>query len=417
MPASIYYDLHLGSLSFITLNNTITETFGNVLTNVGSGTVPAEREPYRYENLTVPVYGHYLETDPYAVGQQLRREARAMFRNRQLLTDGIYMDFEKDPDLNAWIAVGNASLEYLDGGVSLADYQLNLGQVQLLATTSTGIDGVSAFSQDLGLSTTPNDILRTSFDPLSQGSFLLGEEGAPRTYLPVGASDIRGSTGGATLDIQSYAGLNGNGYYVDGLPNGSSLAFEVSSADRRSGDVLILDRRGFTSPTYSLAGDQDPHLYGWDKVFGPDYPHTAGDVPVIQNDRARILYMSGSQFRIQTSTGSAFANDGVLDLGFDSVTSVSVVEWRPYRGVVRVNASHSGGRSAVFIIMQRGWTGPQVEIYPRNDDGSLISYTVSYSGSLAEHTNQSDRWQMIRLGADDSEITWRTVSRDIIVAR
>ena len=417
MAVNPYYDLTLGALSFITLNNTITETFGNVLTNVGSGTVPAEREPYRYENLTVPCYGSYLEADPYAKGLQLRLEARSMFRNRQLLTDGFYMDFAKDPEFSAWIAVGQASLQYLEGGSSLADFQLNLGQVHLIATPAIGQDGLFVFTQDLGLETTPNDILRTDYTGLSQGSFLLGDEGAPRVYLGVGVGDVHGKVQGATINVQSYAGLNGTGYYVDDLAHGDSLAFEISPTDRRGGDVLILDRRGITSPTFNLAGDQNPNLYGWHKVFGPDYPHTAGDVPAIQNDRTRLMYLSGSQFRVQTSTGSAFANDGILDLGFDSVTSVSVVEWRPYRGVIRVNASHAGGRSAIFLILQRGWRGPRAEVYTRNDDGSHEVYTISYSGTLSEHTNESDRWQMIQLGAADSEITWNTVAKDIVVAR
>lgn len=416
---AVYYDLTLGALSFLTLNNTITETFGNVLTNVGSGTVPAEREPYRYENLTVPVYGHYEEADPYAKGQQLRLEARSMFRNRQLCTDGFYMDFAKDPDLSAWIAVGNASLQYLEGGVSLADYQLNLGQVHLISTPAVGQDGVFVNTQDLGLNTTANDILRTSYDPLSQVGFGLGNEGAPRTYLGVGVGDIKGKVGGIPLTIGSYSGINGTGYYVDQAPHGSSLAFEISPTDRRGADVLVVDRQGITSPTYTLAGDRNPNLYGWIKIFGPDFPYTSGDVPVLQNDRSRIMYLSGSQFQIQTSTGAAFANDGTLNLGMDSVVSVALLEWRPFRAVVRVNMVGSGGsvRAVAFITLQRGWAGPQVEVYAQNVNGAPEEAVITYSGTLNEHTNQDDRWQMIRLGAVDSEITWKTVGQDIIVAR
>ena len=415
----VYYDLTLGALSFITLNNTITETYGNNLTNVGSGTVPAEREPYRYENLTVPVYGHYEEADPYTVGQQLRLEARAMFSNRQLLTDGFFMDFAKDPALSAWIAVGQASLQYLDGGVSLADFQLNLGQVHLLASPSIALDGLFVNTFDLGLNTTPNDILRTDYTGLSGGSFLLGGEGAPRVYIGVGAGDIAAKNGGQSLTIGSYTGINGTGYYADDLSHGDSLSFEISPTDRRAADVLISDRRGITSPTYTLAGDRNPNLYGWHKIFGPDYPYTAGDVPVIQNDRCRVLYTSGSSFQIQSATSAApFSNNGTLTVGFDSVTSVSVVEWRPYRGVIRVNGAHAGGRSATFIVLQRGWAGPQIEVYAKNNDGSAETYALDYSGgSLTEHTNESSRWQMLRLGASNDEITWKTVGQDIIVAR
>lgn len=414
----VYYDLTLGALSFITLNNTITETFGNVLTNVGSGTVPAEREPYRYENLTVPCYGHFEEANPYDVGLQKRREARAMFRNRQLLTDGFYMDFAKDPEFSAWISVGNASLEYLDGGVSLADFQLNLGQVHLIATPAVAQDGVFVNTQNLGDPTVANDILRTSYTELTQGSFLLTEEGAPRVYLGVGAYDIKGKVNGVPLTIGSYAGINGTGYYVDELQHGNTLSFEISPTDRRGADVIISDRRGITSPTYTLAGDRNPNLYGWDKVFGPDYPHTTGDVPVIQNDRCRLLYTSGSSFQVQTSTGAAFANNGTLSLGMDSLTKVSVPEWRPYRGVIRANFVAGGGmRATAFIILQRGWAGPQVEVYAQNSSGAPVTTTITYSGSLAQHTNEADRWQFLRLGAADSEITWKTVSQDVIVSR
>ena len=411
------YDLTLGALSFVTLNDTVTETFGNVLSNVGSGTVPAEREPYKYENLTVPVYGAMEEQDVYTVGAQLRREARSMFRNRQLCTDGFFMDFAMDPELSAWIAVGNASLEYLDGGVSLANFQLNLGQVYLIDTPELARDATFVNTQDLGLTTVANDILRTDFTGLSQASFLLGEEGTPRVFLGVGASDIQGKVQGVPLNIGSYTGINGPGFFADDVRHGDTLSFEISPADRRASDVIIADRRGNTSPTYTLAGDKNVHLYGWDKIFGPNYTPTAGDVPVIHNDRVRLLYTSGSSFQVQTSTGGAFANNGTLDLGFSGIVSASIVEWRPYRGVIRVNMVGGPGRGAVFIILQRGWAGPQVEVYAQTNAGTPVAATISYSGSLSEHVNDSPRWQMIRLGAEDSEISWKTVSQDIVVKR
>lgn len=408
----------LDRLSFVTLNDTIAETFGNNLANVGSGTVPAEREPYKYEGLTVPVHGAQEEQNPYDVGMQLRREARSMFRNRQLCTDGFYMDFATDPELSAWIAVGNASLEYAPGGVSIANFQLNLGQVYLIGTPQMAREGVFVNTQDLGLSTTANDILRTDYTALSQVGFGLGDEGAPRVHLGVNVGDIQGKTQGVGLEIGSYTGINGTGYFVDGLAHGDSLSFDFStSPDRRKGDVILADRRGNTSPTYTLAGDRKPHLYGWDEIYGPVYTPTAGDVPVIQNDRTRLLFISGSEFQVQTSTGSAFANDGTLDLGFDSIVKVSVVEWRPYRAVLRLNMVSGAGRGVAFLILQKGWAGPQAEVYAQNESGASFEASITYSGTLNQHTNQSDRWQMIRLGAEDSEITWKTVPQNIIVAR
>jgi len=124
----------------------------------------------------------------------------------------------------------------------------------------------------------------------------------------------------------------------------------------------------------------DPEDYGWEEVYGIDFPFSFGDVPVVQNGICRVrqhatltgIYMvdsfvagtgwqeqGGIEVRRVTSAGTVFTR-------YDELRSARVCEWTPERTVICIVlgiAAEPGEHCHVYITLQRGWTGPRVEGY------------------------------------------------------
>lgn len=404
------YDLWLGRIHLLTIDGSLGETFASATTVVGSSVVPGERAPAAYSSLSIPVYGDYTAVDPYAAGQRLRRQVRSLVNNHLMRTQGVYLRFIKDEEINAWLAFGSGSLTYLEGGVSLADYRLEFGDAFVLGATRSSRQGIRCETRDRQLSTTPRDYLKTYYAAGGGGYSAVH-------YLPIGASDPAGKFSGAA-SIGTVGSINGSIPYTSGRQHGDTLSFELSDTDRNKADVVCLDRRGFTAPSYSQAGDQDPQTtYGWEEIYGSQYKVSAGEVPVMQNARCRVLYSSGSSFTVQTSSGGAYASDGTLSCGFSTLQGANVVEWTPYRAVVHASFTGGPGRGDVYMTLQRGWAGPRVDVYPQNSSGTPASTSLSYSGGLTQVAESSPRWQMLSLGRSSAEVNSDSVGVDTIILR
>lgn len=126
-------------------------------------------------------------------------------------------------------------------------------------------------------------------------------------------------------------------------------------------------------------GAQDPQtLLGWEECYGPDHPLTAADVPVIQNGLCRVRYdpTSTPGFRVDTwdpllsawrEQGKAYFQRWGDVNGADSVlVAVTILEWTADRAVIQAvmrDPADGYSRERIIITVQRGWTGPRVEVY------------------------------------------------------
>lgn len=113
----------------------------------------------------------------------------------------------------------------------------------------------------------------------------------------------------------------------------------------------------------------------FEEVYGPDYPLTPDDVPVLENGICRVRY---EQVKAAFSLHLWVAGDYV-EVGrfafwrtetidqYSTLLRPFVAEWTPDRAVI--GAAFRAGedtsyRCDAYLTLQRGWRGPRVELYP-----------------------------------------------------
>ncbi len=128
---------------------------------------------------------------------------------------------------------------------------------------------------------------------------------------------------------------------------------------------------------------------GWEELYGPDQTTTLGDVPVISNGQCRVRYVpavgawavddfvAGTGL-VEQGRFMAFADTGSGAREAITLVDSAVLEWTQERAVIRAVMQGTGvaadARVSIIITLQRGWTGPRVEVYTR---ASVISATPS----------------------------------------
>jgi hypothetical protein len=358
-------DVRLGPLRFPTVEGQIKEALGDALETVGAVAIPGERRPRPF-SLSLPVHG--VPADGSSVlmeGDRLRAQVRALIENPRARLQGLWFDFAWDQVVSGWLLVGGADLSYTEQGVTFADYLLELTDCYRIGDRNTHRPARRLEVRDRRLSTTPRDYLGRvrSTDFASQPA-------TARHYLPVGASDVLGS-GSAVIATSSVAARDGAVPYANGRPDKDTLSFEQAAVDELKADVFVRDRRGaLTAPP----NDPDPL---WDNVYGPNQPVTPGDVPLIDNGRARIRYVpERAAFAIDSwnVAGGLYVEEGRATIWRDypsgtegqyaTLVSAAVVEWTPERAVVKaVLQMDVNNRCEVYLTLQRGWPGPRIEAY------------------------------------------------------
>lgn len=144
----------------------------------------------------------------------------------------------------------------------------------------------------------------------------------------------------------------------------------------------------------------DPQTYfGWEEFYGPDYPYTSGDTPVLDNGRVRVRYDSANTpgWRIDWWTGSAYVEQGKVviqrrsnagTLYCDTLLSTELVEYTETRAVLQAILSVStdtSSREMVYITLEQGAAGPRFEVYPApNSDGTATNAVVVYKIQAAD---------------------------------
>lgn len=153
----------------------------------------------------------------------------------------------------------------------------------------------------------------------------------------------------------------------------------------------------------NAASSQDPQLYGWQEVYGPDWPFywpitstTTPDTPVIANGYTRVRYDATNTpgWRIDVWTGATWLEQckvliyrNNLPSGLQNydinLLSTNVEEYTPERVVIKAVmniglANDPSSRETIFITLQRGWLGPRFEVYtaPTNTATPLAAQAV-----------------------------------------
>lgn len=154
----------------------------------------------------------------------------------------------------------------------------------------------------------------------------------------------------------------------------------------------------------------DPQAsYGWEEVYGPDYPwlQPSVDVPVIQNSHCRVRYDPSNTpgFRIDAWTGTAWAEQGkvyvrrrdastggagpnplntLISSAISQDSNAGYTQDRAVLEIVMTASADPLSRERIYITLNRGWTGPRFEVYcsPGTDGtttsvGADINYTTA----------------------------------------
>jgi hypothetical protein len=333
-----------------------------------------------------------------------------MMQNADYRLAAVYIQFAFDAERNGWMVIGTATLNDADGGATLAEYTLALDNAYRVAAINTHRDGYRVDITDLRLATSPLDYFGTVINTSTFGAAL---SPAVAVALPVGATDVTVLGAAATALAVSRTGTDGvipvvttkspfaYGLAASALANGDVLSWERAEVSFNLGDVIVYDRRGNLGP-FGTGGVYDPvpypstfattgavqDTYGWEEIYGTDYPYSwlvAGatkDAPVIQNGLCRVRYDNTGAlgFRVDSwnPATSAFIEQGkittmptvigaALSGTFDNTfLSAQVLEYTPERAVIELvtqNSATPSIRSSMLIILQRGWTGPRVEVY------------------------------------------------------
>lgn len=376
-------DFKLGRMSFPTIEDALKEAVGDALEATGLGLAAGEGKARSFP-LVIPVRASSSELNPYADGDRMRRQVRSMMENAKLRLGGLYMRCLFDTELNAWLLIGAGDLEYDDGGVTFANYKLSLNDSYMVGRPRTHRAARRIEAIDRRLSTTPRDIER-----LVYSSAFAATPAVAQTALPSGVVDLRSRGGVSTSVLPPLATADaGSVVPLKGVVQGDVISFEQPESAMNLGDVLVLDRRGFKAPAGMMEAKEPQETYGWEEVYGTDYPLSSEDIPVLSNGLCRIRHMTtpGFSFALDQFSGGGWVERGrIVPMANTTATSAftfpaqpaTVKEWTPERAVVMCRFNCGGtGTVDVYIILQRGWSAPRIEVYTR--PGSEVRANVTY---------------------------------------
>lgn len=371
-------DITLGRIGFVAPLDDVPLELGGGAEVVGGRVAPGERAA-REQPLVLPVRADDFVANADLVGERYRRQVVSLLNNedaRQFL----YLYFAYDSDVNGWLHVGGGELTEEGTGISFGEWKLTLKDAYRLGSLRTHRPARRLCVYDRRLSTTPRDYLRKVY-----GTDFAGSPLAPVAihHLPSGASDLLLTGGVLDPDPTATPTKDGNVMVVPGRAHGEVAHFEQAEVDRNESDVLIRDRRGDTTNVAEAT---------WEEVYGPDFPLSANDVPVLENGICRLRWVPAvKQFALDRWNGAAYTEVGRIGLhhrvqagttaaGYlqtSAIANVRVVEWTAERAVValsmRGDASGIGltaiARAEVYLSLQRGWNGPRVEAYEEKLNG------------------------------------------------
>lgn len=363
----------LGPLALPMLKGEITETVGDQLETVGTGVVAGDRGA-RPLTLRIPLRGDRLDPARWEAGLRLRRQVRALLENSLARMQGLYLNWSVDPELNGWLLIGGGEIKYATGGITFADFELELTGCYRIGTRRTHRPARRIVNVDRRLVTTPRDILSTLYSTdFASTAFDF------RSYLGVGITDpVAASTrvpAGTTWVVTKDGDLR-----YSSAPDGEVIDFEQPEADMHKAIVRIHDTHG------------SPDEARWGAVYGPDQP-IEGALRV-DNAVCRVVPdLATGLIDVQSWSGSAWVTDAtVAHPAGATAFAARVVEWTTERAVLCITSTlydeWSTPRGEMYISLQRGWSGPRIELYAKNAQGSATASLNVYAKSSGEATYQ-----------------------------
>lgn len=362
----------LGPITLPTLMGDLKETLGDQLETVGAGVVAGERRPRAFP-LTIPIHG-----DPgdgaarFDMGNALRRQVRALIENSDARLQGLYLAFSPDPELNGWLLVGGGELTYGPGGISLADYRLELSDCYKVANLRTHRPARRLTATDRRLATTPRDTLG-----LLYSADFAASSATTRHYLGVGITDAVSAVTRAPVTVATVTTRDGALSYRDSSVDGDIVDFEQAETDMAKAIVRAYDQ-------HDSADEED-----WEAVYGPDQPLVG--MLLLDNAVCRVAPdTTTGRIDVQAWTGSAWVTDATIaHISGATGFRARLVAWTTERAVLCITSTLSSGvRGEMYVTLQRGWSGPRVEQYAVNAAGSATAHINVYAKSSGDATYQ-----------------------------
>ncbi len=362
------------------------ESVGESVANVGATPVPGGRAGLTHSIAltSFPASSGDTATDR----QRVRRQLRSLVNNLPYRLQGVYVAWTEDTERSGWYVPGKADFDVADiSGLVSAYWKLSLGELREVGKRRTHRRATSVYIRSLLDGTVPRDYLKRVYS-----TNFSDQTPVALTHLPSTVTDYRFEDGSAipTLTTARTGYGSSSLQAVIGGTNLQVVSYEQDEANRNLGDVVIYDRRG--TLTLTTTGPTT----GWEEVYGPDWPLTSGDAPVLENSLARVSYDTSNTdgFVVERWIGSTWSHEGkvlvkrITTGGTYDTTFVSadIMEWTPERGVVRAVMSVSGdaaSREEVYLTLQRGWTGPRVEVYPaKTSAGANANAGIAFYASV-----------------------------------
>lgn len=368
------------------------EPVGEGFDMVGGAPVPAARQGIRFQ---VPLdVWQGAASNVAALRQAARRQLRSLLANTPYCLSGVYVLWTEDTDQSGWYVLSGATVKPAgSAGLYASSWVADGLELGLVGRGRTHRRATQGTLLDRRLATSPRDYRRLIYSTDFSGLTPLA-----LTALPSDATDVvvhgMAVPPARTVALAGYSSLSA--YLLVGLADMAVASCEQAEVARNRGDVVIYDRRGTT--TMLTTGPQT----AWEEVYGADYPFTAADAPVIENGYCRVSYDSANTdgLRVDVWTGSAWAEQGKVLIQrydgsynyLDTLVAATVLEWTPERGVLSLimrRAADAYSREEVIVTLQRGWTGPRVEVYPaRTSAGAVAGAAVAFTVQAAD-TNDS----------------------------
>jgi hypothetical protein len=344
------------------------ESVGETVANVGATPVPGGRAglTHSIDLTSFPAAAGDTVTDR----QRIRRQLRSLVNNLPYRLQGVYVAWSEDTERSGWYVPGKADFDVADvSGLVSAFWKLKVGELREVGKRRTHRRATSVYARTLLTGTHPRDYLKRVYS-----TNFSDQTPVVLTHLPSTVTDYRFEDGSATPTLTT-ARTGYGGATLQAVIGGTNLqvvSYEQDEANRNLGDVVIYDRRG--TLTLSSTGPTT----GWEEVYGPDWPLTASDAPVIENSLARVSYDTSNTdgFVLERWGGTSWIQEGKVCFSrntggggtfLDTFVSADVMEWTPERGVIRAVmkvAADTSSREEVYVTVQRGWTGPRFEVYP-----------------------------------------------------
>lgn len=386
------YDLRFGPLAFVAAADQLSETLGETLEAVGSTLTATERRA-RGLKLNLPVRAARQEINRKTVGFRLRAQTRELIENARWRGSGFFFTFAADPDLDCWLVVGGGELAETNLGVTFGEWQLDLNDVYVVGRPSTHRPArrfeVGDRRTGLVARDTRGRLFSTDHAAIALPTHLLtlpGDVTAVRLARGRTPSEQLGDSLGGRRLWRKVAATGGDvASYLPASSVLSPLGLHPYADLEAAGAVRVWDTTTKSAPinvaTYTAAGDANPAVYGWTRIYGAARAAPDRDL-AIDNGVCRLIWLgptSGGGLALETFDGvtSKYVREGRL-AGAGDVAELTVVEVTSERAVLEFRGS--AGR--VFrVVLERGWYGPRVEAY--NDDGGSARLEISQGAASA----------------------------------